>query len=73
MTDIHKVFCRNLAVLRGKRGLSQEKMSEKLDIGIRAYQKIEYGYKTGTHWPSPDRLRSLAKILKCDTVDFFKL
>jgi transcriptional regulator with XRE-family HTH domain len=72
MTDIHELFCANLKILRERRGFTQEKMSEKLDIGVRSYQKIEYGYKTRTHWPTPERIKELAKILKCDTVEFFK-
>lgn len=71
MTDIHELFCANLTFLRNKRGFTQERMSEKLDMDIRSYQKIEYGYKTESHWPNPARLKELARILKCDTVDFF--
>lgn len=72
MTDLHELFCLNLISLRNKKPLTQEKMAEKLRIGVRSYQKIEYGYKTGTHAPSFERIKQLAKVLKCDTVDFFK-
>ncbi|WP_413581109.1 hypothetical protein [Bdellovibrio sp. HCB288] len=43
-----------------------------MGTSIRYAQALEYGYKTGRHWPSPEKLRKLAKLLKCDTVDFFK-
>ncbi|XGC82058.1 helix-turn-helix domain-containing protein [Bdellovibrio bacteriovorus] len=72
MTDMHKVFCKNLTLLRKKRGLTQEAFAEKLGTSVRYAQYLEYGYKEGINWPSPSKLRQLARILKCDTSDFFK-
>nr|BFD63149.1 hypothetical protein BdHM001_18300 [Bdellovibrio sp. HM001] len=72
MTDIHKLFCQNLTTLRKKRGFTQEDFAEAMGTSVRYAQALEYGYKTGRHWPSPSKLRTLAKVLKCDTQDFFK-
>lgn len=72
MTDIHKTFCLNLTALRLKRGITQEKLAEKMDTSVRYAQALEYGYKSGRHWPSPNKIRQLARILKVDTPDLFK-
>lgn len=72
MTDIHKVFCLNLKRIRAKSKHTQESASVLLKTGIRTYQRLEDGYKTGTKWPTPNMVKRLAKAFKCDTMDFFK-
>lgn len=39
---------RNLKEARKKAGLTQQAMADKLDIGLRHYQKIEYGDTNGS-------------------------
>ena len=73
MTDIHKTFCLNLTRLRKDRGMTQEKFAEKLETSVRYAQSLEYGYKEGRNWPSPEKLKQLSRILKCDTLDFFRV
>ena len=72
MTDIHKLFCQNLTALRNKRGWTQEEFAYQMGTSVRYAQALEYGYKSGRHWPRPEKIASLAKLLKCDTQDFFK-
>lgn len=73
MQDIHAVFCKNLKRIRETRGFSQQDMADKLKLKhLQSYQETEYGYKKGLAWPTPERIKKLAKILKCKPTDFFK-
>jgi transcriptional regulator with XRE-family HTH domain len=73
MQDIHAVFCSNLKRIRKAKGLTQQDMADKLKIkNVQTYQEIEYGYLKGLAWPRPDRIKQLAKALKCKPTDFFK-
>lgn len=70
--NIHQVFSINLKRIREERDLTQQEVADKLKISLRAYQKLEYGYKTGEDWPTPDRIKKLSKILRHPETDFFK-
>jgi transcriptional regulator with XRE-family HTH domain len=70
--NIHQVFCKNLALIRSDRGLTQQAMADRLKINLQSYQLLEYGWKNGTDWPRPERIQKLAKALKCKPTDFFK-
>ena len=73
MQDIHTVFCRNLKLIRESKGLTQQDMADHLKLkSVQSYQEVEYGFKKGLAWPRPDRIRKLARILKCKPTDFFK-
>jgi transcriptional regulator with XRE-family HTH domain len=54
-------FGANVSKLRHKRGLSQEKLAEKIDRSVRYTQSIE----AGEYWPSLPTLSLLRKTLKC--------
>lgn len=72
MTNVHRLFCSNLTRLRKDRGYTQEDLAEKMGTSVRYAQALEYGYKNNRHWPSPLKIKKLAKILKCDALEFFK-
>lgn len=52
--------------------LTQQEVADRVGITLSYYQKIEYGYISGTRWPSPDMIKRLAKAMKCKQTDFFK-
>jgi transcriptional regulator with XRE-family HTH domain len=54
-------FGANVSALRRKRGLTQEKLAEKIDRSVRYMQSIE----AGEYWPSLPTLSLLRKTLKC--------
>jgi transcriptional regulator with XRE-family HTH domain len=58
-------FGANVSKLRHKRGLSQEKLAEKIDRSVRYTQSIE----AGEYWPSLPTLSLLKKNLKCSWDD----
>jgi transcriptional regulator with XRE-family HTH domain len=58
-------FGANVARLRNRRGLSQEKLAEKIDRSLRYTQSIE----GGEYWPSLPTLSLLKKALKCSWDD----
>jgi transcriptional regulator with XRE-family HTH domain len=72
MMDIHQVFCTNLSKIRSNRRLTQQEMADKLNVSLNYYQQLEYGYQTGRQWPRPEKIKRLAKTLKCKPTDFFK-
>jgi transcriptional regulator with XRE-family HTH domain len=51
----------NVAQLRKRRGLSQEKLAEKIERSLRYTQSIE----AGEYWPALPTLALLKKALKC--------
>jgi transcriptional regulator with XRE-family HTH domain len=54
-------FGKNVSRLRYERGLTQEKLAEKIDRSVRYTQSIE----AGEYWPSLPTLSLLRKALKC--------
>lgn len=54
--------------LRKLRGLSQEKLSEKINIGPKHLSRIE----VGRGFPSLDTLERIAKVLNVELKDFFE-
>jgi len=54
-------FGKNVARLRLKRGLTQEKLAERIDKSVRYTQSIE----VGEYWPSLPTLSLLRKVLRC--------
>lgn len=66
-TQIKKRVGQQLQMLRLERNLTQEQMSEKLNLSTSAYCKIEYGETDLTL----TRLDKIAKILNMSTSDLF--
>jgi transcriptional regulator with XRE-family HTH domain len=58
-------FGANVSRLRHKRGLTQEKLAEKIDRSVRYTQSIE----AGEYWPGLPTLALLRKTLKCSWDD----
>ncbi len=58
-------FGANVSRLRHKRGLSQEKLAEKIDRSVRYTQSIE----AGEYWPSLPTLSLIKRTLKCSWDD----
>ena len=58
-------FGKNVSKLRHGRGLTQEKLAEKIDRSVRYTQSIE----AGEYWPSLPTLSLLKKTLKCSWDD----
>jgi len=59
MTDFQKKFGLRIKELRKKAGLTQEKLAEMLDIGVRSLVKIE----TGAGFPSSKTIEKLILAL----------
>jgi transcriptional regulator with XRE-family HTH domain len=67
LMDIKKFFGANLKHYRKKQGLSQEKLSEKLDISVMHLSKIERGLT----FVSVDLLEKLSKNLQISVAHLF--
>lgn len=66
-TDLKKIVGQRLQLLRLERNLTQEQMSEKLNLSTSAYCKIEYGETDLTL----TRLNKIAEILNMSAVELF--
>lgn len=66
-TDLKKLVGERLQLLRLERNLTQEQMSEKLNLSTSAYCKIEYGETDLTL----TRLNKIADILNMSAVELF--
>lgn len=66
-TDLKKLVGQRLQLLRLERNLTQEQMSEKLNLSTSAYCKIEYGETDLTF----TRLNKIADILNMSAVELF--
>ena len=66
-TDLKKLVGQRLQLLRLERNLTQEQMSEKLNLPTSAYCKIEYGETDLTL----TRLNKIADILNMSAVELF--
>ena len=66
-TDLKKLVGQCLQLLRLERNLTQEQMSEKLNLSTSAYCKIEYGETDLTL----TRLNKIADILNMSAVELF--
>ena len=66
-TDLKKLVGQRLQLLRLERNLTQEQMSEKLNLSTSAYCKIEYGETDLTL----TRLNKIADILLKSAVELF--
>ena len=66
-TDLKKLVGQRLQLLRLERNLTQEQMSEKLNLSTSAYCKIEYGETDLTLTP----LNKIADILNMSAVELF--
>ena len=69
MTQIRKVFSKNLKRLRKRKGLTQEELAEKLEISVRYVQQLE-----GINCPNVkiDTIAVLAKTLGAKPADFME-
>lgn len=66
-TDLKKLVGQRLQLLRLERNLTQEQMSEKLNLSTSAYCKIEYGETDLTL----TRLNKIADILNMSAIELF--
>lgn len=66
-TDLKKLVGQRLQLLRLERNLTQEQMSEKLNLSTSAYCKIEYGETDLTL----TRLNKIAEVLNMSAVELF--
>ena len=67
MTDIKRVLADNIKAFRSKKGLSQEKLAEKIGIAPHYLAMIE----TCKNFPSADMIERIAKGLDQDSIDLF--
>lgn len=65
--DLKKLVGQRLHLLRMERNLTQEQMSEKLNLSTSAYCKIEYGETDLTL----TRLNKIAEILNMSAIELF--
>ena len=66
-TDLKKLVGQRLQLLRLERNLTQEQMSEKLNLSTSAYCKIEYGETDLTL----TRLNKIAEVLNMSAIELF--
>ncbi|GGJ81719.1 MULTISPECIES: helix-turn-helix domain-containing protein [Parabacteroides] len=66
-TDLKKLVGQRLQLLRLEKNLTQEQMSEKLNLSTSAYCKIEYGETDLTL----TRLNKIAEVLNMSAVELF--
>jgi len=62
-----KRFGKNIASLRGRRNLTQEKLAEKAGVSARYVQSVE----AGEYFPSLSTLARLKSVLRCDWEELF--
>ena len=55
----------NLMYQRKKAGLTQEELAEK--VGVK--RMTIYNYEAGIRYPTPDRLKEIARVLGCSLDD----
>lgn len=67
MTDFQKKFGLRIKELRKRGKMTQEQLSEKIDIGVRSLGKIE----TGKSFPSVETLEKLALALNSTNLELF--
>jgi len=60
-------FGKNIASLRSRRNLTQEKLAEKAVVSVRYVQSVE----AGEYFPSLPTLARLKSALRCDWNDLF--
>ncbi|HEY3861637.1 MAG TPA: helix-turn-helix transcriptional regulator [Verrucomicrobiae bacterium] len=60
-------FGRNIAALRERRGLTQEKLAEKMGVSARYVQSLE----AGEYFPSLPKLVNLRAALRCQWEELF--
>lgn len=65
--DLKKLIGQRLQLLRQEKNLSPEEVSERLNLSLSAYRKIEYGETDLTL----TRLNKIAEILDMPAVDLF--
>lgn len=65
MVNIREIFAENLRKIRRKRGLTQEKLAEKVDMSLQYLALLELGRK----FPSGEMLERLAKALDIETYE----
>lgn len=68
MKTTKELLGRRIKALRKLKGLSQEKLSEKINIDSKNLSRIE----TGRGFPSLDTLEKIANALDIETKDFFE-
>jgi transcriptional regulator with XRE-family HTH domain len=69
MTDLRKILASNMKFYRGQRGLSQEKLAEKILTATNYIALIE----TGKRFPTVRMLEKIAEGLEIDTLQLFSL
>jgi len=67
MTYFQKKFGARVKELRKRRGFTQEKLAEKINIGVRSLGKIE----TGNSFPSCETLEKLIVALQTTNLEIF--
>jgi len=67
--ELRDVFSSNIKFLRNKKGFSQAKLAEKVDISSNFVSELE----TGKGWVSPQTLVSLAGALEVEVHSLFKV
>ena len=67
MSTIKNCFGQNLKYLRKEKSLTQEQLSEKINIDIRQYSRIE----TGKGFPSLSTLEKLCEVLEVEPAYLF--
>ena len=60
-------FGKNIAALRARRDLTQEKLAEKIGVSARYLQSVE----AGEYFPSLTTLARLKSVLRCGWEEFF--
>lgn len=65
---LRSIFSLNIKRFRGRKGLSQEKLVEKMEISINYLSDIE----TGKGWVSPFPLIKMANALEIEVFELFK-
>lgn len=68
MTQIRRIFSKNLKKLRKRKGLTQEELAERLDISVRYVQQLE-----GRNCPNVkiDTVAVIAKAVTAKVFEFF--
>ena len=59
---------KNIAALRAKMELTQEKMAESVGVSARYFQSVE----AGDYWPSLPTLSRIKNVLKCSWDDLLE-
>lgn len=68
MNDLTSIFAKNLCALRKREGLTQDKFSELIGVGLRSLQT----YEGAERLPNTDIIEHIAKVCRVESYTLFQ-